>query len=735
MEEHSDVDEADLHEEIEDDSEDVEDYSDETESDLEHGSEAQFSQAVNTIRTRSESFKYPEALYEFLYKYRDILEYSSPVSGTLLHSIASTTPEEYSDVAALAQRLIQEHPQLLCETDGERLTPLSMALVEARRHFIVTILRICSDDPNCSRALGEALQVGDRHGRTALHHLSRNPSRFKASLIVKVLSFATDGALALKDEGGRTPLYHVIKSERWRRSTIEVIKYFLARDAAAQEMSRTRELSSESIHTFLDVIDDHGLSAYEFLVPFEKNQRDRPKMKPPGPERNNDAEEPESMRPVTDRTSDQVANTSLVREYRQRLTGEVSTAVTESKICSEIAELLKLHYIRTRDIAKASRFLYGDNAEDIQLYFNYTGGPAEVKMPQFEAAFHATKFCDTLKFVAFPSSVSVVKDSSLASNISAKRAAGFGRRDMEFFAKWLQRKGVKHIMSMQVYDFNPCHSDESIGAVLQRFQIEDLDWRKIDLDPRTVQKACNEVRSLILWWSGNNTTLRAWSEPTGLPALLYLKRIRICLPREIQAADSMACVENNIAEFRKRLQGSLDAETGDIKSANHDAINASVEGNDEKGLLSASASSLVIPGTNAIVSHLSENNGGEFAGLLGVLSRVDEDESSVATALAAGIISILICCYKLIASSKELEYGSVAYKEAQRNLSYVMQPAGMKTVIKNLGDLTEDRVVQVWQRLDPVSRVLGDKYQSLEEKIDQLVTLTRQLALGLRDRG
>lgn len=176
---------------------------------------------------------------------------------------------------------------------------------------------------------------------------------------------------------------------------------------------------------------------------------------------------------------------------------------------------------------------------DIQLYFNYTGGPPEVKKGQFEATFAATRFCDILKFVSFPASVSVIQDTRLGSNVSMTRTAGHGRRDMEFFSDWLQRKGVRHIISMQVYDFNPCHSDKSIGSVLRSFKIEDLDWRKIDLDPRTIQEACNEVQRLTLWWSGNNTALRAWSEPNGLPALPHLKEIRICLPREIQVRCSI----------------------------------------------------------------------------------------------------------------------------------------------------------------------------------------------------
>lgn len=589
VEDRPDVNEADLNEEVEDHS----DYTESEEEDgPEDGPEAQFREAVNLVLTRGESFKNPEALYEFLFKYRDVLEYSSPVSGTLLHSIAGTMPEEHSNIAALAKRLIQEHPSLLCKVNSEGMTPVSMALVYASRQLIRMLLRTCADDSNCRRALEEALQVPDAEGRTALHHLSMVLSKFKTSLILKVLAFATDEALGVQDGSGRTPLHCVVSSDHGWRSKSEVVRYFLKRDNEMQESSRSRHSSKEPAHTFLDVMDASGLSVYQSLLSYRERREMRNKLsnsdehrlipimerskrwssvqEAQGSDRKNVAQKAELMRLPVERSGGQAANTSLTRKYSQELVGEVKPVVTESKLrkypeinqdfaetSSRIAQLIKLHYIQTRDIAKASRFLYGDNTEgkthrglcqvsclntkiaDIQLYFNYTGGPSEVKRPQFEATFDVTRFCDILKFVAFPASVSVIQDTRLASNISMTRTAGFGRRDMEFFSEWLRRKGVRHIISMQVYDFNPCHSDKSIVSVLQPFKIYDLDWRKIDLDPRTIQEACNEVQRLTLWWSGNNTTLRAWSEPNGLPALPHLKRIRICLPREIQVRCSI----------------------------------------------------------------------------------------------------------------------------------------------------------------------------------------------------
>lgn len=46
----------------------------------------------------------------------------------------------------------------------------------------------------------------------------------------------------------------------------------------------------------------------------------------------------------------------------------------------------------------------------------------------------------------------------------------------------------------------------------------------------------------------------------------------------VQAADSMSCVENNISEFRKRLDCSLDTQTGETKSSDRGFIEDSVKG-------------------------------------------------------------------------------------------------------------------------------------------------------------
>ncbi|UKZ48603.1 hypothetical protein TrVGV298_002829 [Trichoderma virens] len=98
---------------------------------------------------------------------------------------------------------------------------------------------------------------------------------------------------------------------------------------------------------------------------------------------------------------------------------------------------------------------------------------------------------------------------------------------MEFLANWLRSKQVKQILKITMDDDpDRPHSDESIENSLKDFDVKMLDWRKVDLCPELIQRACKNVMSAHLRWSGNNIALRAWSEPQGLPKLETPQRWR-----------------------------------------------------------------------------------------------------------------------------------------------------------------------------------------------------------------
>ena len=107
---------------------------------------------------------------------------------------------------------------------------------------------------------------------------------------------------------------------------------------------------------------------------------------------------------------------------------------------------------------------------------------------------------------------------------------GTGKKDMQQFFKWLRKKEVKSIVKVIVEDRkSPAHSDQVIEEALKDLTVEILDWRKYDLCPMAIRNACksSQLREIHLWWSGNNTTLRSWSEPDGLVKLEKLEHVHL----------------------------------------------------------------------------------------------------------------------------------------------------------------------------------------------------------------
>lgn len=96
-----------------------------------------------------------------------------------------------------------------------------------------------------------------------------------------------------------------------------------------------------------------------------------------------------------------------------------------------------------------------------------------------------------------------------------------GRDDFVKIFNWLRRKnGVQKILEVTVKDDeNEPHCDEAIEMALKDFEVERLDWQKIDLGCDVLWNAARDVREVHLYSSGNNDILRGWSSKNGLARL------------------------------------------------------------------------------------------------------------------------------------------------------------------------------------------------------------------------
>ncbi|KAI1086805.1 hypothetical protein F5B19DRAFT_498003 [Rostrohypoxylon terebratum] len=99
---------------------------------------------------------------------------------------------------------------------------------------------------------------------------------------------------------------------------------------------------------------------------------------------------------------------------------------------------------------------------------------------------------------------------------------------------WLSRKGVRTIKRLSIPDntTNPLSDAFVQQYILDVFEIEELDWRKLDVNLEIITDAYNgdarpHLKDLTLYSSGNWSVLHHWISMDGLAKLENLRKVRI----------------------------------------------------------------------------------------------------------------------------------------------------------------------------------------------------------------
>lgn len=146
------------------------------------------------------------------------------------------------------------------------------------------------------------------------------------------------------------------------------------------------------------------------------------------------------------------------------------------------------------------------------------------------------------------------------------------RRENELIFDILRSKRVQKIIRVIVEDGTlPSHRDEAIERILSGFDVEEWDWKKVDLCSDVVLRAAENTRELYLYSSGNNAVLRSWSAEDGLGQLqkvrfhytssrlplimdsLQLKVVRASVTDKLEGLRTRNYMENFIRRMEKNL--------------------------------------------------------------------------------------------------------------------------------------------------------------------------------------
>lgn len=146
-----------------------------------------------------------------------------------------------------------------------------------------------------------------------------------------------------------------------------------------------------------------------------------------------------------------------------------------------------------------------------------------------------------------------VRFESPPSRVRRPHPGGRGRVDfVPLFGRLRDHHGVRKIFHLVVSeDPGRPHSDSAIQKSLGFFDVEILDWAKLNLCPDTILRGAPNVRSLTLHWSGSSVTLRAWSQPDALPRLSRLRRLLVRIDED--PVEDRSTLRNTIFRFRHRM--------------------------------------------------------------------------------------------------------------------------------------------------------------------------------------
>ncbi|KAL2192493.1 hypothetical protein P885DRAFT_47591 [Corynascus similis CBS 632.67] len=200
----------------------------------------------------------------------------------------------------------------------------------------------------------------------------------------------------------------------------------------------------------------------------------------------------------------------------------------------------------------------------IQIGFDYDRLPRKMPWNQFEKNFGANKdkglrFDSVLQYVVFPRVEVILSgrkaDREEADIQSGRQVGSMGRKDMRYFFDWLYKKGVRYIIRVSVEDSGESgervHSDRAIQECLEKFVVEQLDWKKTDLDPETILSVSSKVENSV---STSDKQEAKDIVPGRQLRKLFLRWGGDGVPIDIgKMYDSNAWIQARVRDFENRL--------------------------------------------------------------------------------------------------------------------------------------------------------------------------------------
>ncbi|UKZ79629.1 hypothetical protein TrVFT333_007389 [Trichoderma virens FT-333] len=468
-------------------------------------------------------------------------------SGNLLHLIVEKIrlyDTDFDILKPLVQKVAEKFPQLLVHQEQQGCNPLQLAARHSVFQFVHFILSTYKNNANeeepikntIKEYLDKAILQENKYGMTILHTLFSNSLHgtkrdLDFDTVRMLIEHTSDEGLAAKDTIGNTPMHHVAAYQYCTPEGLEIVRLLINRD-----QNVTQRSSETTPTTFLDQQNMNGQSIYQMFIGSKNILRSKKKI-----------------RKAVDQNQQKDDRNNVLNDRGNFTTGNEEKSM--ETVFQEMSSLLKQHYMRTRNHEKTTRFLYGENEDDIQISFNYDDLPTVLDWDRFLKIFGADsktglKFDTTLQSVTFPQAdlgfkipkrtiqlelglrpetfpqadaafevpesshglyraclpetfrpgVRVFKEceAHIIREAENNREQLPAHPAIQYFFEWLYNKGVRHIIKLSVGGGDSYRVVDVIQWCLRQFKVERLDWRKLDLNPDILLHAWPESKEMGL---------------------------------------------------------------------------------------------------------------------------------------------------------------------------------------------------------------------------------------------
>ncbi|KAF7136879.1 hypothetical protein CNMCM5793_006494 [Aspergillus hiratsukae] len=417
--------------------------------------------------------------------------------------------------------------------------------------------------------------------------------RLDPKITLRLIDNVQIHCLASQDKRGFTPLHHAVEASRCGLYWPNVVKALISRGGEALDKFTDERDGSLSVYQYhmetrkpkatsltgegtnvrsMGPINRPDKRISQLRIDFEQSNSINTSAKP------RDLPEKEKKKRLDTLYSDESHKIAPHQPNQGRAivpAGTPSAKSEQTQIESaqprdpakEVARALKLRYMRStrlpdepwgqqtdqrwRTYNGCERFLLDSRGREYtQIRFEFP--PNEMLASMSYARFKE----HYAKNLTFDPVMLYVKFNQMVEHRTRPRRDGAGKTVLQKFFEWLyEEKHVRMIIKLIVLDMeSPSHADEVIIRSLQKFRVDILDWRKIDLCPRVILEASKKwthLHELHLRWSGSNAVLRAWSAKDGLGTIKSLQTIYIY--QHGDSLDRKEYIDKRFQEFQERL--------------------------------------------------------------------------------------------------------------------------------------------------------------------------------------